>query len=94
MASKKNSGLHFESFEGLKLSLPYFEECKVFGRIQLSKRSISKWATVDMSEHKAFKANEKAAFTISTKLSTLGVMGHIMSDQTQVRVKLFDLKSL
>jgi len=36
-----------------------------------------------MSEHKAFKANEKAAFTISTKLSTLGVMGHIMSDQTQ-----------
>lgn len=47
------------------------------------KEKISKWSTVDMSEHKTFKANEKAAFTISTKLSTLGVMGHIMSDQTQ-----------
>ena len=54
------------------------------GKCSLRNRDTSKWATVDISEHKAFKANEKAAFTISTKLSTLGVMGHIMSDQTQV----------
>ena len=62
-----------------------------FHKIQPSKREISKWATVDMSEHKVFKANEKAAFTISTKLSTLGVMGYIMSDQTQVFKETFKI---